>query len=93
MDGVAILGGTSPPSWRRMREGCMVVVVVFVPLLAGTPATWCLCGANTRRSPSFTYIIWSRAYWALLTSPICLSWYTDRHSSIYSDKIFIDSIR
>ena len=25
MEGVAILGGTRPPSWRRMREGCMVV--------------------------------------------------------------------
>jgi hypothetical protein len=25
-DGAAIFGGTSPPSWRRMREACMAVV-------------------------------------------------------------------
>ena len=33
--GVAIFGGMRPPSWRRMRDACMVIVLVTVRGVSG----------------------------------------------------------
>lgn len=47
MVGVAIFGGTSPPSWRRIRDGCMMVVVVVSLRTLASSRTSGVCAGQT----------------------------------------------